>query len=383
LKLIEIKTLSALEDLLGEPLKEDDAKDWSELLQRFPVRFSDHLLKQLKDNPLLAKQFLPSIQEVRKDGGASHCFKGLLGTGIKQLERVYLDRCIIMPQPQCPAYCRFCFRKFYEHSQTGGMSETEMRAAIDYIGRDQRIWEVLVTGGEPVMDKRRLRFLLAGLREIPQVQTIRIACRSIVTAPDLIDDSLIELLTEYQDLENGRSIEVASHCNHAEELSSESVATLVRLRLAGIHVYNQAVLMRGINCDAAILEALFRKLRSHGVECYNLFFAGPVLGLQHIRPTLQEALALKSALRRRLSGRANPHLIVTTRLGKVELGVDGWVVRRETDSSFVWIRTPYRLESYTAIDRNFELPDDAYLDSEGQIVIRYLDGEASEPDSIR
>lgn len=376
MKLIEIKTIAALEQLLGHPVQPADVADWQNVLQRFPVRFSDHLLQRLTERPALAKQFIPSIQEVRDNEGASHCFEGLLPTGVPQVERIYVDRCIVMPQPQCPAYCRFCFRKFYEHLQTRGMTDEELGRAIDYIGSDHRLREVVITGGEPVMDKKRLRTLLAGIRTLPHVQTVRIACRSIITAPALIDDELVELLLEYQNLSEGRPIEIASHCNHAEELSPESIAALVRLRKAGLSVYNQAVLMRGINCDGAILETLFRSLRSYGVECYTIFFAGPVLGMQQIRPTIDEALALKSALRRRLSGRANPHLILTTRLGKVELGVDGWVVRRETESRFVWIRTPYRLETYREVDPGFQLPDDATLDPEGYLVVRYLDGEA-------
>jgi lysine 2,3-aminomutase len=374
MKVIDIRSLEALQELTGRELEEEQRAPMQQLLERFPVRVTEHLLSLMKTSDAVARQFLPDIREVTTLEGQTHCFSGVLHTELAHVERVYLDRCIIMPQPACPAYCRFCFRKFYEHASGRAMSDAQITAALDYVADQRDLHEVLITGGEPVLDRGRLLRLLRGLREIAHIDTIRIACRSLITAPDLIDDALIALLAEFQDLRAGKPIEVALHCNHPEELSMLSIGRIAALREAGLHVYNQAVLLRGLNLDAAVMLELLRRLRRHGVESYHLFFGGPVQGVDYWRPSIDEALALKTAIRQRATGRLNPHLIVTTRLGKVEIGVDGWIVEREADSRHVWIRTPYRLEVFEKIDPRFSLQDDARLDDEGFIVVRYLDG---------
>lgn len=369
-----ISTLAQLAAITNLPSDQSARDALQEVIDRFPLRVSAHLLPLVRRSEHVARQFLPDVREVTSITGQTHCFTGLLHTGIHGVERMYPDRCIIMPQPTCPAYCRFCFRKFYEHTDGRAMSQAEMDRALIYVEGESLLREVLITGGEPLIDKRRLAYLLAGLRRIDHIGPIRVACRSLITDPALVDDEVVSLLRSHQDLRRGRPIEVALHCNHADEISADTIDRLAALRESGIHVYNQAVLLRGINADDDAMLVLLRALRSHGVETYNLFFAGPVQGMDHMRPTLDEALRLKASIRRQASGRLNPHLIVTTRLGKVELGVDGWIVEREQTSRHVWLRTPYTLETFRRVDTDFSLPEDARIDEHGYIVMRYLDG---------
>ena len=332
---IHVRSVEQLRDLQNkaafDPLKTsfEDKPALKKVIDRFPVRVTDHLLNAMRQEPAVARQFLPDSREVTSLDGETHCFSGLLHTGLAGVERMYADRCIIMPQPTCPAYCRYCFRKFYEHSDGKAMTYPELEAALAYVAREPLLKEVLITGGEPIMDKQRLRFLLHGLRSIEQIATIRIACRSLVMQPSLIDNDLIALLVAHQNLRMGKPIEIALHCNHAAEISDDTIDRIAALRERGIHVYNQTVLLRDVNLDPEVMISLLRKLRCYGVETYHLYFAGPVQGMDHVRPTLDEAIELKTSIRNQCSGRLNPHLIVTTRLGKVELGVDGWIVERE------------------------------------------------------
>lgn len=370
---ISIRDLEQLEQLFPDFVVEGrERESLAKVLQRFPVRLTPHIVALARSSKAVARQFLPDPRELDSAGGEERCFTGLLETGIACVERAYLDRCIIMPQPTCPAYCRFCFRKFYEHGEGRAASAAELEAAVGYVASQPDLREVLITGGEPILD-RRLPKLLSELRALEHIGPIRIACRSLVTAPWLVDAAFIALLRAHQDLRAGRPIEVALHCNHPAELTAPTIEALCQLREAGIHVYNQAVLLREINLDAPTLTQLFRQLRGHGVESYHLFFGGPVRGMNHLRPTLDEALALKSALRESATGRLNPHLIVTTRIGKVELGVDGWIVERESASA-VWLRTPYRLETFRRIVPSFALPADCRVDETGRLVVRYMDG---------
>lgn len=368
---VQVRTVQQLEGLA--PVRAEDRATLQRVLDAFPVRVTEHLRALMQGSAAVAAQFLPDVREAEAIG-QEVCFAGLLPTNAAGVERMYPDRCIIMPHPGCPAHCRYCFRKFYDHGREAVMSEADLDAAVAYVAAEPAIREVLITGGEPLLAPARLLRLMSGLRRVPHVGPLRVACRALVLAPQLVTDEVIAQLACHQDLRAGRPVELACHANHPDEISAATVDALARLREAGIHVYNQAVLLRGINCDADVLEALLWKLRGCGVESYYLFFAGPVLGMDHQRPRLDEALALKAALRRRGSGRANPQLIVTTRLGKVELGVDGWIVEREADGRHVWIRTPYTLDGLRQLSPGFALPGDARLDGAGHIVMRYLDG---------
>jgi lysine 2,3-aminomutase len=370
--IVHIDSVEQLERRCRLQIPTAEREAMARVLARFPMRVTEHLLTLMAQSPAVARQFLPDVRELEADLGQSRCFTGLLaGDAPPCVERAYLDRCILMPQPRCPATCRFCFRKFYDQGRAA--SRAQLEQALVYIDRETELREVLITGGEPILD-RRLPWLLAELRRIEHIGPLRIACRSLITQPGLIDADFVRLLARTQDLRAGKPVEVALHCNHPDELSPATIDALARLREAGIHVYNQVVLLRGINLEAETMLRLCRELRGCGVESYHLYFGGPVQGMDRWRPTLAEALALKRALRERGSGRLNPHLIVTTRLGKIELGVDSELVELEADGRHVWLRTPYQLETLRRVDPSFELPDDARLGDDGRVCVRYLDG---------
>jgi lysine 2,3-aminomutase len=75
-------------------------------------------------------------------------------------------------------------------------------------------------------------------------------------------------------------------------------------------VANQSVLLKGVNDDAATLEALFRGLLSIGVRPYYLHQCDLVAGTAHFRTPLSTGLEILESLRGRLSGLALPHFVV-------------------------------------------------------------------------
>jgi len=374
---VEIRSVEQLEQLTGRKLPAAEHEAVQRVLDQHPARLTGHLTQLVRCSPAVAAQYLPDPREL-EGPGETDPFVGLIPTGVRGVERLYLDRCVVMPVARCPAHCRFCFRRHHRHRRPDArpLDQEELTAALAYVAGDRRLREVLVTGGEPILDRRRLERLLAGLRQpgMEHVGPLRVACRTLASAPGLIDAELVALLARHQDLRAGRPVEVAAHLNHPDEIGPATVDALIRLREAGLHVYNQVVLLRGINSEAAVMADLLWMLRRRGVETYAIFFGEPVLGGDHLRANLAQARALKSELRRGGSGRCNPHLIVTTRVGKVELDVDGWEVEREADGRTVWLRTPYTLEGFRSLDPRFELPQGARVDDAGCIEVRYLDG---------
>jgi lysine 2,3-aminomutase len=175
------------------------------------------------------------------------------------------------------------------------------------------------------MRTERLVQLFARLREVPSVETIRLATRAPVTLPSRITTELTRALRPFH------PVWVMTHFNHPKEITRQSTRACERLVDAGFPVMNQTVLLRGINDDVETLETLFRALIRRRVKPYYLLQADPVRGTSHLRTPLQTGLSLIGALQGRLSGLALPKFVVDTPggMGKVALVPDAIVSRSD------------------------------------------------------
>ncbi|MFN4131441.1 MAG: KamA family radical SAM protein, partial [Paracoccaceae bacterium] len=197
--------------------------------------------------------------------------------------------------------------------------------------RTPAIWEVILTGGDPlVLSARRIADLVARLAAIPHVGVLRLHTRVPVVAPDRITDALIAALRQHP------SVWIVVHTNHADELTEAACAALTRLADAGVPLLSQSVLLRGVNDSANALEALFRALIRLRVKPYYLHHCDLARGAGHFRTTIAEGQAIMAALRGRLSGTALPTYVldIPGGYGKVPIGPDyltqegqGWRVK--------------------------------------------------------
>ena len=91
----------------------------------------------------------------------------------------YPDRVLLKLTPLCAAYCRFCFRREMVGPQSGSMLSPEaLDKAIDYIASNPKIWEVVLTGGDPlILSARRLKDVVARLAKIEHLAVIRVHTR--------------------------------------------------------------------------------------------------------------------------------------------------------------------------------------------------------------
>ncbi len=236
----------------------------------------------------------------------------------------YPDRALLLATDQCAVYCRFCTRSRMVGAGRGAVSVEALAPALDWLARHPEIKDVIVSGGDPLAaSTERLSRLVAAVRAVPSVETIRLATRVPVTLPMRVTRELLRALRPYHPLW------VMTHFNHPKELSRESVSACVRLAEAGFPVMNQTVLLRGINDDAPTLEALFRGLVRARVRPYYLLQADPVRGTAHLRTPIARGIELMETLQGRLSGIALPKLICDTPggRGKVPLGPDYVVAR--------------------------------------------------------
>jgi lysine 2,3-aminomutase len=93
-------------------------------------------------------------------------------------------------------------------------------------------------------------------------------------------------------------------------LTPAACAALSRLADAGFSLVSQSVLLKGVNDDAATLEALMRALLEARVKPYYLHHADLAPGTAHLRTTITEGQAIMRELRGRLSGLAMPTYVL-------------------------------------------------------------------------
>jgi lysine 2,3-aminomutase len=238
----------------------------------------------------------------------------------------YPDRALLLATDRCGVYCRFCTRSRMVGDGGGAISLDALAPAFAYLESHPEVRDVILSGGDPLtMSTDRLTRLVARVRAIPSVDTIRLATRVPVTLPSRITGELLRALRPHHPLW------VMTHFNHPKELTKQSERACRMLADAGFPVMNQTVLLRGVNDDAAVLEALFRGLVRSRVRPYYLLQMDPVRGTGHLRTSVAAGIAIMERLQGRLCGIALPKLIVDTPggMGKVPIGPDYVVARGE------------------------------------------------------
>jgi lysine 2,3-aminomutase len=296
-----------------------------EALERVADRFSVAITPDLVDlivpgdaaDPI-ARQFVPSKRELsilpeeRVDpiGDDPH-------TPVKGITHRYPDRLLLKPVHVCPAYCRFCFRREKVGPGSEVLSADELSRALAYIRAHEEVWEVILSGGDPlILPPRKLAEIVRALDAIEHVKVIRVHTRVPVMEPGRIDAELLSALRV------STTAYVVLHCNHARELSPMARAACARLVDAGIPMLGQTVLLRGVNDDAETLKTLFRELTALRVKPYYLHHGDLAVGTAHFRTTIEEGQAIMRTLRRELSGIAQPTYVldIPGGYGKVPIG---------------------------------------------------------------
>ncbi len=267
----------------------------------------------------------------------------------------YSDRVLYLVTDYCSSYCRFCTRKYFTGQEQRMINDRERLEAIKYIKSNPGIREVILSGGDPLtLSDSSLDKILNELSAIDHLEILRIGTRMPTVCPMRITPGLIEILKKHQPLY------LMTHFNHPRELTTESVDALEMLVSAGIPVYNQTVLLNGINNDAGVLQALFRRLISIRVKPYYIFTCDPSPGTEHLRVPLEEVEGLQRELWGHISGLAMPtwSLDIPNGGGKMTLSPQFEVSR--SDSERVYTGWDGRTGVYTKPQSQTLIPDDAW-----------------------
>src|SRR6478736_3708421 len=174
-----MQTLRSLEALEREGLVAPDPR-LAEAAESMAIALTPEMAALIDHGDLahdpIARQFVPSARETEI---APEELADPIGdearSPVKGIVHRYPDRVLLKPLHVCPVYCRFCFRR--EKVGPGGeaLSAAELDAAIAYIRARPEIWEVILTGGDPLMGQT---VLLAGVND--DVETLDALMRALV-----------------------------------------------------------------------------------------------------------------------------------------------------------------------------------------------------------
>lgn len=296
-----------------------------------------------RSDPLdpLRRQYVPTLAEMDvKDAEAADPIGDGPHAPLPGLVHRYPDRVLIKVTSTCPVYCRFCFRREMVGPEKGeALTRPDLDAAINYISLRPQIFEVILTGGDPMMlSAARARDITARLERIDHVKVIRWHTRMPVTRPDRITPAYAEAVSS-----RIKAVFVAVHANHASEFTAEAVAACRLLAGRGIALVSQSVLLRGVNDTLEDLSELMRAFLAAGIKPYYLHHLDAAPGTSHFRVPVAEGQRLVRALRDTLSGLAIPHYVfdiaggvskASLALSDIERRDDRWIVRGRDSQNY-------------------------------------------------
>ena len=215
----------------------------------------------------------------------------------------YHGRVLLIATGACAIHCRYCFRRHYPY-QEASAGPRQLADALDWIARHDDIEEVILSGGDPLMlSDQRLDALITALEAIPHIARLRIHSRLPVVLPSRVTPLLCERLRRSR-----LTTIVVIHSNHPAELDDSVADACRRLREADVPLFNQSVLLNGINHRPDILETLSKRLFSLGVQPYYLHLLDRVRGAAHFDIDETRGRRLYAELAARLPGYMLPRL---------------------------------------------------------------------------
>ena len=253
----------------------------NEVTEKYPFAITPYLSSIIdwknEEDPI-RKQVFPDVREIKKlnSEAVSDPLNEESLTVVKRLVHRYPDRVVLLVTNRCSAYCRHCNRKRDWKKNGKDISIQELEKIVLYLKNNQKIREVIISGGDPFMlSTEKLKKILDAVWSVKTIEVVRIGTRSPVFLPMRITDKLCELLESYP------SIWVNTQFNHPAEITEESKFACEKLQKAGIPISNQSVLLKGINDSAEIILELCQKLQKIKVRPYYLFQCDLVEGTEH------------------------------------------------------------------------------------------------------
>ncbi len=271
---------------------------------RVPREFVDRMERGNPQDPLLL-QVLPIGAELElRHGFVLDPVGDLAATPAAGILHKYHGRALLITTGACAVNCRYCFRRHFPYQDLSAHLD-RWQSALDYLGRDTSIKEVILSGGDPMMiTDSRLAELLRALEAIPHLTRLRIHTRMPIIVPQRVTEDILDELRRTR-----LNTVIVVHCNHARELTRQVCQALKKLEACGARLLNQSVLLKGVNDELETQIQLCESLFDAHVLPYYLHLLDPVQGAAHFNVNKKEAQLLCRLLRQQLPGYLVPQLV--------------------------------------------------------------------------
>ncbi|REL31637.1 EF-P beta-lysylation protein EpmB [Thalassotalea euphylliae] len=273
----------------------------------FPVRVPRPFISRMKQgdiNDPLLKQVMPVSDEfIELDGFVSDPL-GEHQTAAEGLLHKYKHRVLMIVKSGCAVNCRYCFRRHFPY-QDNSPNKAHWQQALNYIAERNEINEVIFSGGDPLMaNDQHLQWLIEQISAIAHVTRLRIHTRLPVVIPARITDSLVNMLANTR-----LKATMVFHINHPNEIDQQVEYAIEKLRAKRIPLFNQNVLLKGVNDNAQTLAELSERLFDAGIQPYYLFLLDKVKGATHFDMSEARAISIVNELMTILPGYLMPKLV--------------------------------------------------------------------------
>lgn len=309
-----------------ENIPASERETLKKVAERYVFRANNYYLGLINwsdpEDPI--KQLIIPREEELNDWGKLDASNEAAVTVTHGVQHKYPDTVLLLCNEVCGAYCRYCFRKRLFMDENDEVTH-DVSAGIRYIAEHPEVTNVLLTGGDPLlMATRKLREIIAALRDIDHVRIIRIGSKMPAFDPWRIlnDKDLQDMFSTYST--PTKRIYLMAHFDHPRELTEPAIEGLDRFIRCGVICVNQCPLIKGINDDPQVLADMYKTLSWAGCTPYYLFQGRPTAGNEPYEVPIvrgwgifREALRHGSGLARRV------RYAMSHETGKVEiLGVD-------------------------------------------------------------
>jgi len=345
----------------------------SEYLQKLMLNTEKRYGKESSEYKALYYQYIKTDAEMleMRECNNKH-YEAILDSnkkGLRYIERLYKRQATVNLTTACSAHCRYCLRQNYNSIC---IQEEDVDEIIAYLVRDRYLREILITGGDPMLNANQLIHVMDRIiREAPNIKIIRIGTRLPVQNPNKLDKKLERF---FHDNKRKVFFELGIQVNHKIELQNETQQCIKELQKAGVVVYAQNVLLKNVNSSIETLIELYDALRYEHIEAHYLFHPVPISRTAQFRLSLREFLHFARLLTAsgEIPGRSKPMFSLMTDIGKCTL-YEG--VLTETDKEgYVDVHTAYRLEERLRWNPQYKLPESARISDDGTLIVRYMDG---------
>lgn len=307
------------------PLPDDAVRDIARVTATYRMRLTPYyaslIMPDNADDPVLL-QSVPTGEMVDNVGeeippvASDH-------SPVRLVDQFYPRVVAVKVTNVCAMYCTHCLRIAHIGKKDRTFPKDAYEEALAYIRANERIRDVLITGGDSFMlPSRTIQWFLGELDKIDHVRMKRLGTRVPVTTPQRVDAELLDVLEE----SNERSpLRVVTQINTAQEITPVSREAFKQIARRVSAVLNQAVLLRHVNDTRTKMWKLCETIQEAYVRPYYIFncsYRNPQFA--HMRVPVQVGRDIVESMYGNISGDAIPRYIAAAG-GKVPLHRDNVV----------------------------------------------------------